>query len=356
MDYSEALSYIHSRKRFGSTLGLERIRALLALLGNPEKRVKCVHVAGTNGKGSTSAMFAEVFTRAGYKTGLYVSPFVEDFRERIQIDRRLIPEADLARWVEKLVPLCEKAEALTGTPVTEFELETALAFGYYEEQNCDLAVMEVGLGGRFDATNVIEDPLLAAICFIGLDHTAILGDTYAKIAFEKCGIVKPGRPVVSYADQRPEAAEVIREECRKKGSPLTVPSLGDLEILSLSPDGSDFRYRGEVFHLAIPGAHIVKNALSVIEGCRLLAPDFPELSEKIGEALENVSFGGRFEKIAPDVYIDAAHNPDCVDAVCDTLEKFFSGRKKTVVMGILADKDHAYCVEKVARLADRFFA
>ena len=356
MDYSDALAYIHSRKRFGSTLGLERIRELLALLGDPEKRVKCIHVAGTNGKGSTSAMFAEVFTRAGYKTGLYVSPYVEDFRERIQIDRRLIPEEDLARWVEKLIPLAEEAEKTTGTPVTEFELETALAFAYYAEQKCDLAVMEVGLGGRFDATNVIEKPLLSAICFIGLDHTAILGDTYAKIAFEKCGIIKPGCPVVSYAWQRPEALEVIREECRKKGSPLLLPDPGSLEILSLAPEGSGFLYRGKEYRLAIPGEHIVRNALSVIEGCRALDPVFPGIGEKIGEALNNVSFGGRFEKVAPDVYIDAAHNPDCVDAVSRTVEKLFPGRKIVIVMGMLADKDHAYCVEKIARMADSFFA
>ncbi len=356
MTYEKALAFIHSRGRFGSTLGLERVGTLLKLLGNPEKKVRCIHVAGTNGKGSTSAMFAEVFTRAGYKTGLYVSPFVEDFRERIQIDRRLIPGEDLARWVEKLAPLCEKTREITGTEVTEFELETALAFGYYAEEACDVAVMEVGLGGRFDATNVIESPLLSAICYIGLDHTAILGDTYAKIAFEKCGIIKKGRPTVSYADQRPEALEVIREECRKKESPLLLPGLSSLQITSLSPEGSDFLYKGETFHLSIPGRHIVKNALSVIEGCRYLAPEFPGIEEKLKEALAEVSFGGRFERIAPDVYIDAAHNPDCVDAVCDTIEKFFSGRKLIAVMGMLRDKDHAYCVKKIAEKADFFFA
>lgn len=356
MDYSDALAYIHSRRRFGSTLGLERIETLLALLGNPERSVKCIHVAGTNGKGSTSAMFAEVFTRAGYKTGLYVSPYVEDFRERIQIDRRLIPERDLARWVETLIPLAEETERITGTPVTEFELETALAFAYYAEEKCDLAVMEVGLGGRFDATNVIEKPLLSVICYIGLDHTAILGDTYAKIAFEKCGIIKRGCPVVSYARQRPEALAVIREECRKKESPLLLPDPGALEILSLSPEGSEFLYRKKRYRLAIPGEHIVKNALSVIEGCLALDPLFPGIGGRIGEALSGVSFGGRFEKVAPDLYIDAAHNPDCVDAVSDTVEKLFPGRKLVIVMGMLADKDHAYCVEKIARAADFFFA
>lgn len=356
MTYQEALSFIHSRRRFGSTLGLERMETMLLLLGNPEKRVKCIHVAGTNGKGSTSAMFAEVFSRAGYRTGLYISPFVEDFRERIQINRHMIPEEDLARWVEKLMPLTEETEKITGTPVTEFELETAMAFGYFAEQGCDAAVMEVGLGGRFDATNVIPQPLLSVICYIGLDHTQILGDTYAKIAFEKCGIIKKGCPTVSYARQRPEALEVIREQAAARESTLLQPDASELRILTLGTEGSRFSYRGETYFLAIPGEHIVYNALSVIEGCRFLAKDFPGLDGFVAPALETVRFGGRFEKIGDDFYIDAAHNPDCVDAVMKMLDTLFAEKRLVVIMGILADKDHTYCVREVARRAASFYA
>ncbi len=356
MTYDEALAFIHSRKRFGSTLGLERVETMLALMGHPEEKVKCIHVAGTNGKGSTSAMFAEVFSRAGYKTGLYISPFVEDFRERIQIDREMIPKEKLACWVEKLIPLSEETEKITGTPVTEFEFETAMAFGYYAEENCDVAVMEVGMGGRFDATNVIKEPLLSAICYIGLDHTQILGDTYAKIAFEKCGIIKKGCPTVSYASQRDEALEVIKTQAAEKESTLLLPEKKALEILSLTADGSRFLYKGEEYFLAIPAEHIVYNSLSFIEVTKYLAKDFPGLDASLKEALREVRFGGRFEKIGDDFYIDAAHNPDCVDAVTKMLDTLFDGKRLVVIMGMLADKDHTYCIHEVARRAASFYA
>ncbi|MBQ2750379.1 MAG: bifunctional folylpolyglutamate synthase/dihydrofolate synthase [Clostridia bacterium] len=356
MTYEKALEAIHSLKRFGSVLGLSRIETLLSLLGNPQEKLKFIHVAGTNGKGSTCAMTAAVLTRAGYKTGLYISPFVEDFRERIQIDRNLIPKDALAAGVEKLLPLAQKTEALTGAPVTEFEFETALAMDYYAREGCDFVVLEVGLGGRFDATNVITSPLLSVIGYIGLDHTGILGETIEEIAFEKCGIIKPGCPVVSYAAQRPGAARVIAEEAEKRGSRLITPDITALDIQALGPEGSDFTYRGKAYHLGIPGEHIVKNALSVIEGITHLAESYPALLDALPGALAAAQFGGRFEKIGPDFYIDAAHNPDCVDAVTAMLNTFFADKKKIIIMGILGDKDHAYCVTQVARLADHFFA
>jgi len=356
MEYQEALAYIHSRGKFGSVLGLERVEALLALLGHPEEKLRFIHVAGTNGKGSTSAMFAAVLTHAGYKTGLYISPFVEDFRERMQIDRLLIPQTELAFEVEKIIPAVEKVEADLGHPVTEFELETAMALDYFARSGCDFAVMEVGLGGRFDATNIIKKPLLSAICYIGLDHTAILGDTYAKIAFEKCGIIKEGCPVVSYVAQRPEALDVIKEQAALMHSPLLLPDSRSLQIRSLTPAGSEFSYKGQDYTLSIPGEHIVKNALSVIEGISYLDASFPGLTAHIAPALSAVAFGGRFERVAQDCYIDAAHNPDCVDAVTAMIDSFWKGKKLIVVMGILGDKDHTYCIREIARRADSFYA
>jgi len=356
MDYQEALAYIHSRGKFGSVLGLERVKALLALLGHPEDRLRFIHVAGTNGKGSTSAMFAAVLTHAGYKTGLYISPFVEDFRERMQIDRVLISQAELAYETEKIIPLVEQVEADLGQPVTEFELETAMALDYFARSGCDFAVMEVGLGGRFDATNIIQKPLLSAICYIGLDHTAILGDTYAKIAFEKCGIIKESCPVVSYAAQRPEALEVIREQAELKHSSLLLPDMNTLTVKSLTPAGSEFIYKGQSYTLSIPGEHIVKNALSVIDGISYLDASFSGLKAHIVPALASVEFGGRFERVAEDCYIDAAHNPDCVDAVTAMIDTFWKDRKLIVVMGILGDKDHTYCIREIARRAEAYYA
>lgn len=189
MTYEEALQKINSRLRFGIKPGLERIEALCKKLGDPQKKPRFVHVAGTNGKGTTCTLIASVLTAAGYRTGLYTSPYVLDFRERFRIDGEMIPEAELIEEVKRVSPVADELEA-AGDTVTEFEFITALAFDWFAQRDCDFVVLEVGLGGRFDATNIIDTPEAAAIASISLDHTAILGDTYAKIAFEKAGIIK----------------------------------------------------------------------------------------------------------------------------------------------------------------------
>ena len=229
MTYEEALQKINSRLRFGIKPGLERIEALCKKLGDPQKKPRFVHVAGTNGKGTTCTLIASVLTAAGYRTGLYTSPYVLDFRERFRIDGEMIPEAELIEEVKRVSPIADELEA-KGETITEFEFITALAFDWFAQRDCDFVVLEVGLGGRFDATNVIDTPEAAAIASISLDHTAILGDTYAKIAFEKAGIIKKGGDVVLYPVQDPSVFETVESACNERGAHLHIPDEKNMQV------------------------------------------------------------------------------------------------------------------------------
>lgn len=221
MTYEEALQKINGRLLFGVKPGLERIQALCDALGNPEKCTRFVHVAGTNGKGTTCTLIASVLHAAGYRTGLYTSPYVLDFRERFRIDGEMIPKAELVEAVERVLPAAEKLEA-AGETVTEFEFITALALDWFARRGCDFVVLEVGLGGRMDATNVIDTPEAAAIASISLDHTAVLGDTLEQIAFEKAGIIKPGGAVALYADNPECVVREISTICAERGAKLHI--------------------------------------------------------------------------------------------------------------------------------------
>ena len=350
MTYLEALDYIHSFQRFGKKPGLERMRALMELLGNPQERLHVVHVAGTNGKGSTCAMTAGILRAAGYRTGLSVSPYILNFRERIQIDGELIPEQALAEETARIRPLADRVEDLT-----EFELVTAIAFDWFARQDCEVVVLEVGLGGRFDATNVITRPLVAAITPIGLDHTAVLGNTIEQIAFEKCGILKPGVPVVVSPGQPDDALGVIFEEAAGKGCEIIQPRLGAVEELEMGLEGSSFAY--DMFHLQVPlaGRHQVANALAAVELAvlaqaelgRRRAAKVPCLScEMVEEGIGSVHFPARMELLRrePLTILDGAHNPAGARSLADSLS-MLKGRPVTAVMGILADKDSGGVLE-----------
>ena len=231
MNYTGSVEYIHSLLRFGIKPGLERISELLSLLGNPQEKVKAIHIAGTNGKGSTSTMTANILKNAGYRTGLFTSPYVINFRERIRINGEMIPEDALAETVSRVK---EKIDILNeqGTEITEFEAITAAAYLYFAEEGCDFAVMETGLGGRFDATNVITKPAICIITSISFDHTDILGDSLEKIAFEKCGIIKRNCPVVTSENQSSEAMQVIKKTCEEKSSPLFITDPQKATVIS----------------------------------------------------------------------------------------------------------------------------
>ena len=227
MTYEEALDNVYGRLVFGIKPGLERISALLSRLGDPQKQLKFVHVAGTNGKGTCSTLVASALKECGFTVGLYTSPYVLDFRERFQINGEMIPKEELVQEVEVLAPVADEFEK-NGDQVTEFEYITALALHWFARRGCDIVVLEVGMGGRFDATNVIDVPEAAAIMSISLDHTAILGDTLEKIAFEKAGIVKEGGRLVLYPDQAPEVARELTQICKERQVELVVPDLAQV--------------------------------------------------------------------------------------------------------------------------------
>lgn len=353
MTIGQAMEFISGVSWLGSRPGLERVRQLLALLGNPQDTLHFVHVAGTNGKGSTAAMLASILQTAGYRTGLYISPFIERFNERMQVNGVEITDAELAAVCDRLQPC---VAAMTDSP-TEFELITAAAFQWFADRQCDIVVLEVGLGGRLDATNVIRAPECAVIANIGLDHTAVLGDTVAQIAFEKAGIVKSGTRAVVY-QQAPEAAAVLRDVCRERGVPLTEADFAAIEPLTDSIDGQSFRYRGGA-ELTLPllGAHQLKNAAVALETVGALrAAGWRIPDDAVREGLRTVAWPARFEILQrrPWFVLDGGHNPQCAETVVANLERYFPEKRKILLVGLLADKDYTEMTDILAPQTDAF--
>lgn len=340
MNYTETLSWIHGTERFGSRLGLGRMGRLLHRMGDPHLKVPFIHVAGTNGKGSTTTLIASALTAGGFKTGKFISPYILEFRERMQIDGQMIPEETLAALATRLRPIAEEFKA-AGDPVTEFELVTVLGLCWFAEQNCDIAVLEVGLGGRLDATNIIPPPVVAVITRIDYDHTAILGDTLSAIAGEKCGIVKRGSTVISYPDQAEEALSVIRRRTEEENDPLLLPDLSQLTVLSSGLCGSRFCYRGEEYSIPLPGPHQVLNAVTALEALKALSDTrFAVSPQEIAAGFAAARFPARLELLrqSPPVLLDGAHNPNGGCALCDAV-KSLGLHDLTAVVGMLRDKD-----------------
>ena len=323
MNYNEALKYIHSLLVFGSRPGLERIGELLDKLGNPQDDLKFIHVAGTNGKGSVCTMLSNIYMKAGLKTGLYTSPYVVDFRERIQVNGEYIEKEVLAR-------LCEQVKE-TNVTVTEFEFITAMAMLYFKYKKCDIVILETGLGGRFDATNIIKDNLASVITRIDFDHTAYLGDTLDKIAMEKCGIIKDG-PTVCYPLQEKEAEDTIKSSSKK----FILPNTANLKILSSDDFGNRFIYNDEEYQTHLSGEHQIYNALTVIETVKSV--DLPVSQRNIAEGIAKASIPARLEVISqkPLVILDGAHNQNGGTALAQFLKKH---QKPTAIIGMMADKD-----------------
>lgn len=297
MTYEQAVDYIHSLLVFGIKPGLERLNVLLEKLENPQDNLKFIHIAGTNGKGSTSTMISNALISANYKTGLFTSPYVFDFCERIRINDINIPKQDLADVVSRVKPIIDELSE-NGLVITEFEAITAVALLYFSEQKCDYAVMEVGLGGRFDATNVIKKPEVAVITSISKDHTNILGDTIEKIAFEKCGIIKDGTSVVTTSLQDNEALTVIEKTVKEKNANLTVADFDNVEILSEGKNGTDFVYKDKRYFVSLDGRHQVENAIGVIEALNKIEK---VEYEDIVYSLKHTVMHGRMEQIGDNV-------------------------------------------------------
>lgn len=350
MTYEEALTYIHSVSWRGRRPGLSRITELCRLLGDPQKKLKFVHVAGTNGKGSVSAMTASVLRAAGYRTGLYTSPYLVDFTERMGIDGVPIPHDELCRITAAVK---KEADRMADGP-TEFELITAIAFLYYLENKCDVVVLECGLGGRLDATNVIDESVLSVITNIALDHTEILGDTAEKIAAEKGGILK-GAPCV--LGSAPDGAQkVIETLCREKGlSFLRADRSIELEDVSHTREGMGFTYGGERLFVPLCGMYQetnVKTVLAAIEELRKAG--YAISKDALKEGLAKVEWHGRFETLAEDprVIFDGAHNPDGVTAAAATCEALYAGERIVLVTGVMKDKSYDAMANTLAGVAE----
>ncbi|MDR0952439.1 MAG: bifunctional folylpolyglutamate synthase/dihydrofolate synthase [Oscillospiraceae bacterium] len=353
MTADEAIKFIHSRLWRGSKPGLQRTRALLDAIGAPDKRLKFVHVAGTNGKGSTCALIAAALTAAGVKTGLFTSPYIYDFSERIRIDGAPISDAALGETTERFVPV---VEAMADKP-TEFELITALALEYFARENVDAVVLETGLGGRLDSTNVIERPLLSVITNIGLDHTRELGDSVEKIAAEKAGIIKPGCPTVIY--ELPKAPRrVIEERCSRVGSELVCADFSLISPISDSLDGQEFSYKDfERLFIPLLGENQLKNAACALEALKLLrGSGFSISGDAISRGFAATRWPARFELVCEEPYfvVDGGHNPQGARTAAASLRRYFPDRKAVILFGVLAHKDYAGMAAALAEAADDF--
>lgn len=354
MTYEEAVEKINSLLVFGSKPGLERVSELVKRIGSPDRHLHFVHVAGTNGKGSTCALTAAALTAAGYKTGLFISPYVLEFRERFMIDGEMIPKDTLADIVEEISTTAEKMRE-EGKIITEFEFVLAVALVWYARERCDIVVLETGLGGRFDATNIISCPEVTAITSISLDHTRILGDTYDKIAFEKCGIIKEHGITVAYADQRPEAMAVIEKTAAERKNTLIKADASKAEVISSDIGGSVFRFGGQKLSIRLIGSHQIKNAvtaLNIIEALRLRGMVIPY--EAVRRGFAAVSFPARLEvmKREPVILLDGAHNPGGAAALAAAVREYLPGKRRVGLVGMLADKDVEGALSELLPLFD----
>ena len=345
MTPQEAVSYIENYTWSTTRLGLGRTRALLHAIGDPQKQLKFIHVAGSNGKGSTCAMLDAILRAAGYRTGLYTSPYIQDFCERMQVNGRNIPGEDLARITERVRI---HADAMDDHP-SQFELVTAIAMQYFLEERCDIVVLEVGMGGALDSTNVIDCPEVAVITNLGLEHTEYLGNTLSLIAEAKGGIIKPGCAAVLY-DSEAEAMETLLQICRERSVPYRISREGDLKSLSHDLNGQRFSWKGQEYPLSLLGAHQRRNAavvLETVEALRSRGWTVPE--EAVFSGLRDVRWPARFEILWRDplFILDGGHNPQCAEALARNLEDCLPGQKLTFLIGVLADKDYRRILQYV---------
>lgn len=353
MNISEALAYIHHTKWLGSRLGLSRTYELLNQMGDPQKRLKFVHIAGTNGKGSTAAMTASILREAGYTVGLYTSPYLRRFNERMQVNGVPISDEALALLTQAIQPLADRMQ----DPPTEFELITALGFQFFLDQHCDIVVLEVGLGGTLDSTNVIPAPEAAVICAIGLDHTEQLGNTCEAIALQKAGIIKAGCDAVIY----PAAAsveQVFEQVCTQQGVPLHRADFQSLRSTGNSLEGQYFDCEDfKALFLPLLGSYQLHNAAVAIRTARVLSQRGWRISdEAIREGLAKTVWPGRFELLHRDpvFLVDGGHNPQCIEALVQNMQTYFPGRKAIALCGVMADKDVAGMFVQMVPFVSRF--
>lgn len=343
------IQHIHSHGRFSGKAGLHRIKALCDVLSNPQKKLKFVHIAGTNGKGSTATMIASVMQKAGYKTGLFTSPFLVKFNERIKVNGQMINDYDLERLTKIVMEAEQDIDIPQGEKIGEFEFVTALAFLYFLEHNCDIVVLETGLGGSFDATNVIDVPEVAVITPISFDHVSVLGNTLEQIALTKAGIIKKGGLAVSSAGQDEKVIKVLQSVTE------------DLQIADSVTDikcdlnGSEFCFKGEKYKISMIGKHQVQNAQTALQTLYCLkSRGFNISNADIKDGLECAKISGRMEKIheKPLILLDGGHNIDGVKSIASTINSILNDRKIHIIVGMVSDKDVKACTSILNNISD----
>ena len=354
MNYKEARVYLDEVSKYGSVLGLESMRELLHRLGDPQNELKFIHISGTNGKGSVLAYLSTILSGAGYRTGRYISPTLFSYRERIQVDGEYIEKESLACHVTAIAAAAEDMQKAGLPSPTVFEIETALAFLYFKEKRCDIVTLEVGCGGLLDAANVIAAALMGVIASISMEHTDLQGDTLAKIAAQKAGIIKPDTMVVS-AQQKSEAAQVIEDTCKEQHCTLQMVDESKISTVHYGAEGRTFSYKTwENVAISLAGSYQIKNAALALEGVEALRKLGYALSDQqVREGLLHTAWRGRFTTLRrdPTVIIDGAHNPAAALELKESLERYFPGKTLYFVMGMFKDKDYAQVIDLTAPLA-----
>ena len=346
MTTQDAHNYITEKNKLGSVPGLDNILELLERLGRPQDRCEVLHIAGTNGKGSIFSYVENVLIRAGYRVGRYISPTIFTYLERFQINKTYMPEDRLAEYVSVVSKKVDEMETAGLNSPTAFEIETAIALLYFADSDCDFVLIECGMGGRLDATNVFSNPLITAIAPIGYDHMQYLGDSIEDIAREKAGIIKPGACCISSAQT--EAAEcVIKERCRELGTEYITFSHSDIEIKRMDISGSEFWAFGNSYRISLLGEHQIENAVTALLILRQLQKKY-ELSEDcIKNGLLYTAWPGRLTKISeePYIFVDGAHNVPAWLALRKSINKYFTNRRIIFIIGVLRDKEYEKMID-----------
>ena len=363
MTYNQAIDYIMSRRKFQKSNGHERIERLLSLLGDPHKALKFIHVVGTNGKGSVSTAMSYILKYAGYKTGLFTSPYIVEFGERIQINNAYISHADIADLTAIIKEKTDLMEAEELYP-TVFEVTTALALLYFAKEECDIVILEAGIGGEHDSTNVIPSPLECIFMSISLDHTEMLGDTVEMIAIEKSGIIKKGSAVISYPGsgkdfgyipQSKEALSVIESKCKEEGCQLILPQTDKLQVISSDISGSEFIYDNLKITTRLSGAHQIANMITAVEASKKLRDlGFCITDKNITDGIYNFTIPGRMEVVSenPLIILDGGHNEGCLKALSAMADNYLKDKKITLLMSFMKDKDYTSALSIIAPMAE----
>ncbi len=353
MNYKEALEFIHSVSNYFCKPGLSRIEYLCAALGDPQNSLSFVHVAGTNGKGSTCAFLSEILKNAGYTVGTYSSPYILRFNERISVNGESVSDSDLAKICEKVKSVCDKME----DKPTEFEIITAIAFKYFEQKNCDIIVLECGLGGRLDATNIIKNPLLSVITGIDFDHQNFLGDTIELIAAEKAGIIKENRPTLWCGDNK-NALAVIKKEANSKNSPLYINDK-ETSIVTADLSGTVFNFEDyKNLSITLLGSYQPKNASNAIKAAEILRNQGLNIpNTAIYNGLKATKWLARFEKLneKPLIIFDGSHNPQGVSATVKSVKQYFGDKKVNILSGVMRDKDYTFIAKAIGEIANKVY-